>query len=199
MRRTITHPRSAACALLFAVLASTSAAAQSIDGAAPAVDPFARRQWILEVGSHGALETWNYNGSHEEMASIYTGITYGLGKGVTIKTGSSLYRVWQRGTDGYLFGVTAGVRSRVLRRPRWSIFWEFEVGVSESDTFVPPRGTRFNYLAAGGAGATIRLRGAVHALVGMRWVHVSNNSLAGRQRNPDIEAVGPTAGLLIGF
>jgi hypothetical protein len=199
MRRTITHPRSAACALLLAVLASTSAAAQSIAGAAPAVDPFARRQWSLELSSHGALETWNYNGSHEEMGAFYTGITYGLGKGVTVKAGSSLYRVWQRGTDGYLFGATAGVRSRVLRRPRWSIFWEFEVGVSESDTFVPPRGTRFNYLALGGGGATIRVGSGVHALVGMRWVHVSNNSLAGPSRNPDIEAVGPTIGFLIGF
>jgi hypothetical protein len=39
----------------------------------------------------------------------------------------------------------------------------------------------------------------VHALGGLRWVHVSNNSLAGRDRNPDIEAIGPTIGVLFGF
>jgi hypothetical protein len=30
-------------------------------------------------------------------------------------------------------------------------------------------------------------------------VHLSNNSLAGRSRNPDIEALGPTIGMLYGF
>ena len=199
MRRTITHPWSAACALLAAVLASSSAAAQSSAAAAPADDPFSRHRWNLELATHGAIETWNYNGSHEDMTSIDTGITYGVGRGVTLKMRSALYRVWQRGTDGYLFGVTTGVRSRILRHDRWSLFWEFEVGVSESDTYVPPRGTRFNYLALGGGGATLRIRPGVHALLGLRWVHVSNNGLAGRNRNPDIEAVGPTAGLLIGF
>jgi hypothetical protein len=87
----------------------------------------------------------------------------------------------------------------MLRRPRWSLYWEFQVGISESDTPVPPGGTRFNYLALGGIGAAWRLRPGVHALGGLRWVHVSNNSLAGRHRNPDIEAVGPMLGVLVGF
>jgi hypothetical protein len=113
--------------------------------------------------------------------------------------GSPLFRVWQRGIDAYLLGATAGVRSRVLRRGGWSLFWEFEVGVSEADTLVPPRGTRFNYLAQGGAGVTMRIRHGVHVLAGLRWIHVSNNGLAGSSRNPDIEAVGPTIGVLIGF
>ena len=125
------------------------------------------------------------------MAGEFAGITYGIRDGLALKIASPLYYVWQRGTDGYLFGLTWGVRGRLLRRPRWSAFWEFEVGVSESDTYVPPRGTRFNYLAIGGGGFTIRIRPGVHALGGLRWIHVSNNSLAGRDRNPDIEAIGP--------
>jgi hypothetical protein len=36
-------------------------------------------------------------------------------------------------------------------------------------------------------------------LGGITWVHVSNNGLAGRDRNPDIEAVGPRFGILLGF
>jgi hypothetical protein len=80
-----------------------------------------------------------------------------------------------------------------------SLFLEGEVGVSESDTYVPPRGTRFNYVALGAAGATIRLRPGLHLLTGMKLLHVSNNGLAGRNRNPDIEAVGPHASVLIRF
>lgn len=204
MRPTLTHAANRPWILLTLVFLSVAAAvgAQTPGRDAASrgsVDPFARRSWTLELTGHGALETWNYNISHEEMLAIIPGITYGLGKGVVLKLGLPLYRVWQRGTDAYLFGVTGGVRGRVLRRPRWSIFWEGEVGISEADTYLPPGGTRFNYLALGGAGVTLRMRQGLHALAGLRWIHVSNNSLAGRSRNPDIEAVGPTVGVLIGF
>jgi hypothetical protein len=175
---------------------STSAAAQ-VKNAED--DPFQRRAWNLELGGHGALETWNYNGSHEEMYAVRAGVTYGLGNGITFIAGWPLYFVSQRGVDGYLFGATFGLRGRMYRRGRLSAFLEFEVGLSDADTSIPPRGTRFNYLALGGLGTTIRLRPGVHLLTGLKWVHVSNNGLAGRDRNPDIEAVGPHASVLLRF
>ncbi len=162
-------------------------------------DPFARRGWHLEHGGHGALETWNYNISHEEMYGLRPGFAYGVGKGMTLIAGWPLYYVSQRGIDAYLLGATVGLRGRISRHGRLSTFFEFEVGISESDTSVPPRGTRFNYLALGGGGATLRLRPGVHLLSGLKWVHVSNNGLAGRHRNPDIEAVGVHSALLIRF
>src|SRR5688572_30471626 len=199
MRLTLAHCscRAVLLALAISLIPSPRVSAQTPSPATD--DTFARRAWSVELSAHGALETWNYNVSREEMLALVAGVTYGLGKGVVVKLESPLYRVWQRGTDGYLFGLTWGVRSRVLRRPRWSLFWEFEVGLSESDTFVPPGGTRFNYLAVGGGGVSWRVKPRVHALAGLRWVHVSNNSLAGRSRNPDIEAVGPVLGVLVGF
>ena len=196
MRRRLAHASRAPAALFTLLLISAVTSAQS-----PQVpeDPLARRGWHLELTSHGAIETWNYNISHENVLGLFAGVTYGIREGLAIKVASPLYYVWQRGTDAYLFGLTWGVRGRLVRKPRWSAFWEFEVGVSEADTCVPPRGTRFNYLAIGGGGLTIRLRPGVQALGGLRWVHVSNNSLAGRDRNPDIEAIGPTIGVLFGF
>lgn len=205
MRRTLTHARGCVAAVAAAAVVAMSAgrldaqAANVTSREAASDDPFARRSWSLELGGHGALETWNYNVSHEEMLAIVPGFTYGIGKGVVLKLGLPLYRVWQRGTDGYLFGVTWGARGRFLRGRQWSLYWEGEVGVSESDTYVPPGGTRFNYLALGGAGVTLRLCYGLHAVAGLRWVHVSNNSLAGRSRNPDIEAVGPALGMLVAF
>lgn len=127
------------------------------------------------------------------------GLMYGLRDGLTFIAGWPLYYISQRGVDGYLLGATVGIRGRVYRRGRWSAFLEFEVGISDADTSVPPRGTRFNYLALGGTGTTVRLRSGVHVLTGVKWIHVSNNGLAGRDRNPDIEAVGPHLALLIGF
>jgi hypothetical protein len=162
-------------------------------------DPFARRSWHLELGGHGALETWNYNGSREELYAAEAGLTYGLGNGITLRAAWPLYYVAQRNTDASLLGATIGVRGRIYRRGRLSMFLEGEVGVSEADTFVPPRGTRFNYVALGGVGFTTRIGRGLHLLSGLKLLHVSNNGLAGRDRNPDIEAVGPHAAVLMKF
>lgn len=200
MRLTIAHPHAAAlAAALVTCLAATASAQQPPAADPPTADAFATHGWHLELTGHGALEAWNYNGSHEETYGYTAGVTYGLGNGIVLIARTPLYYVSQRGVDGFLFGGTFGIRGRIYRRQRVSIFLEFEVGVSESDTPVPPRGTRFNYLALGSAGATIRVRSGVHLLAGLKWIHVSNNGLAGRDRNPDIEAVGPTVGVLLGF
>jgi lipid A 3-O-deacylase PagL len=186
-------------AVVAATLAGGEPPQPPAPGPAPAADPFASRGWHLELGWHGALETWNYNISHEEMYALVPGLAYGVGKGVVLTARAPIYYVAQRGTDGVLLGATFGVRSRVFRRPRWSLFWELDVGISQSDTSIPPRGTNFNYLALGGGGATFRLRDGVHLMSGLRWIHVSNGGLAGRDRNPDIEAVGIQTGVLIAF
>jgi hypothetical protein len=175
------------------------AAAQSVLPPATPDDPFARRGWHLQLAGHAAVETWNYNISHEELYALTPGMTYGVRDGIAVSATGPLYYVSQRGVDAWLLGATVGVRGRVYRRPRWSLYVEFDIGVSEADTPTPPRGTRFNYLALGGGGVTARVRPGVHLLAGLRWIHISNNGLAGRDRNPDIEAVGPQLGLLIGF
>jgi hypothetical protein len=179
------------------LLAPCAAGAQPAGGPAP--DAFSRRGWHLELSAHGAIETWNYNISHETLAGVSAGITYGLREGLVLTAAGPLYYVDQRGADAYLLGATFGVRQRVFRAGRTSAFLEFDVGVSKADGITPPRGTQFNYLAVGAAGATVRLRPGLHLLAGLRWIHVSNNSLAGPSRNPDIEAVGPQVGVLIGF
>jgi hypothetical protein len=198
MPRTIAQERIAALKpfLLSLVLLTglpTSAVAQ------PADDPFADRGWHLEISTDLALETWNYNGNREEMYGVVTGLTYGLRDGLVFTASAPLYYVSQRGVDAFILGGTFGVRGRLLRVRRSTIFAEFQVGVSQADTITPPRGTRFNYLALGGAGVIVPVSPTVHVLAALKWVHVSNASLAGRDRNPDIEAVGPRVGVLIGF
>ena len=162
-------------------------------------DPFARRAWNLQLAGHGASEAWNYNISHEELWGIVPGFTYGVGRGLAVTATWPMYYVAQRGPDVWMVAATIGVRGRLYRRGRVSAFWEVDMGVSKAETYIPPRGTRFNYLAGGGAGATVRLRPGTHLLAGLRWIHISNNGLAGRDRNPDIEAIGPQVGVLIAF
>ena len=165
----------------------------------PAEDLFDRRAWHLEFQGHAAIETWNYNISHENMAALIPGVTYGVGKSTVLVVHMPLYYVEQRGVDALLLGITWGVRNRFLKRERWGVYWEFEVGISKSDALTPPGGTRFNYLALGAAGVTRRLSRHAHLLAGLKWVHLSNNGHAGRRRNPDIEAVGPHVAVLTRF
>ena len=195
-----TRKLSAVAAHLVA-LALYPAALRAQPACAPAAadNPFSRRGWHLELSYHAAAETWNYNISREEMHGINAGLTYGLLEGLVLTARAPLYYVNQRGIDGFLLGATIGVRGVVYRHQRLSFFLEVDVGISESDTPVPPRGTRFNYLAQAGGGVTISLQPGVHLLAAMRWTHVSNGGFAGRDRNPDIEAVGPQVGLLLGF
>lgn len=198
MRLTIAHRRKVAGVLVVLMLAVVGTAhAQTPPDSAD--DPFAPRSWTLEFGANVAVETWNYNPSHETMHGVWQGFTYGIGKGVTIKAAWPLYYVDQRGTDAVVIGATIGMRGRVLGSARRSFFWEFDLGVSRADTFTPPGGTQFNYLVLGAIGVSARVARRTHLLASLRWVHVSNHSLAGRSRNPDIEAVGPHIGLLLGF
>src|SRR5687768_13837083 len=70
MRLTLTHGSAAAGVLAtFVMLLPLTARAQTParSPSRPADDPFARRAWTLELSGYGALETWNYNSSHEEM------------------------------------------------------------------------------------------------------------------------------------
>jgi hypothetical protein len=181
------------------VIASTISGSAQGARAAPGSDPFARRRWHLELGGAGAIEAWNYNISHEDLIAFVPGLTYGLRDGLVFTASWPMYYVFQRGADSYMLAGTFGVRGRVYRRPRWSTYLELRVGVSQADTIVPPRGTRFNFLALGGGGITARLRNGVHGFAGVEWLHISNAGREGDDRNPDIEAIGPKLGLLIAF
>jgi hypothetical protein len=166
---------------------------------APAADPFARHRWHFETGLHGALETWNYNGSHEELYGLAEGLSYGIRHGLALTLNQRIYYVSQRGNDSWLLGLTFGFRGRVYRRGRMTAFIEGDVGIADAAIAAPPRGTRFNYLAMGSGGVLVRLTPRVHGIAAVQWIHVSNNSLKGPGRNPDTEAVGPHLGVSIGF
>jgi hypothetical protein len=162
-------------------------------------DPFARGAWHFETAAIAALEAWNYNISHEELYGLDQGVTYGWRDGLAIRMQQRLIYVSQRAQDAVVLGVTIGVRTRVIERGRWSAFVQGDVGISHTALATPPRGTRFNYLAIGGGGAMVRVHPRVHLVSTLQLIHISNNGIKGASRNPDIEAIGPSLGLLIRF
>ena len=146
-----------------------------------------------------ALEAWNYNPSHEELYGLIQGVTYGIRNGLVLTVRQRLIYVSQRRNDSRVLGITGGLRGRIYRRGRASAFLQFDLGVSDAAVAVPPRGTRFNYLALGGGGFTWRINKRLDAITTLEVIHISNAGIAGPDRNPDIEAIGPSVGLIIGF
>jgi hypothetical protein len=190
MRPTILH------ALVLLVLSAPSARAQTFPAGG---DPFAAGRWHFEVDAVAAVEAWNYNISHEEMYGLSEGVTYGVGKGLVLRANQRFAYVSQRSEDAVLLGLTIGMRGRVYQRGRVSAFVQGDVGISHTAVATPPRGTRFNYLAAAGAGVTVRVRPRLHLVGTLQMVHVSNFGVKGPGRNPDIEAIGPSIGMIVGF
>ena len=182
---------------MFALVAR-DAHAQTAPSTAPG-DAFAKGRWRAEFFAQAALEAWNYNPSHEELYGLVQGVTYGLRDGLVLMARQRLYYVSQRRNDSRLLGLTTGLRGRVYRRGRTAAFLQFDVGISDAAVALPPGGTRFNYLAIGGGGVSVRINHRLQAVAALELIHVSNNGLAGHDRNPDIEAIGPSLGLSIGF
>jgi hypothetical protein len=161
--------------------------------------PFDAGRWHAEFATQAALEAWNYNISHEQLYGLSEGVTYGLTDGLVLTATQRIYYVSQQANDARVLSLTAGLRKRLYQRGRVSVFGEVAVGISDTAIATPPRGTRFNYLAIGAAGTLVRLRPRVYLLSHLQLTHLSNASLKGPSRNPDIEAVGVGIGLLLAF
>jgi Lipid A 3-O-deacylase (PagL) len=198
-------PRVALLAVLglsvFSSVASAQATTTQTQTAPPSTsdDPFARHAWRFEIDSEIASEAWNYNGSREEIYGLEAGFAYGLHRGLMLRTTFPVRYISQRGIDALQLSATFGFRGRVVGSARAALFWQFDLGVSFADTLAPRRGTRFNYLALGSVGGTFRLRGDIYGVTALRLLHLSNASLAGPSRNPDIEAIAIQVGVGWGF
>jgi hypothetical protein len=186
-------------ALVLVILSVVDGRAQSANNSTPDDDPFAAHRWHAEFALQAALEAWNYNTSHEELYGLQQGVTYGLRNGLVLMARQRLFYVSQRLNDTRILGLTGGLRARVYRSGRVSAFLQFDMGISDAAIATPPRGTRFNYLASGGGGAVVRLNSPLHLVTSLDLIHISNAGVKGPDRNPDIEAIGLTLGLLIGF
>lgn len=159
--------------------------------------PPTRRSSAVEVAGEIHREAWNYNASDEDLFGGSAGIWYPVGRNWSI--GSEVPVLWvhqERVASTPLAGVTL-IGRRHFQRANVSYFVEGGGGLSYSARFVPHRGTRFNYIAQAAVGIIHPTTRYAHLTVSLRFLHVSNNGLAGRDRNPDIEAFGIRVGLLM--
>jgi hypothetical protein len=178
------------------ILARTAGAQPALP---PPAAPFQKGTWMLTLSASTLAEAWNYNDSREEIYLASGGLRHELRDRLAVGLDLITAYVSQRGVDTYAMGWLAGAKWKVSGRTRRTLSLDIDVGMVRSEIPTPPRGTRFNYLFRTGLTGSAPLRGNVHAVAGIAWLHLSNNSLNGRGHNPDIQALGLTAGVLVPF
>jgi hypothetical protein len=156
-----------------------------------------RRSPALETSSEFQREAWNYNLSDEDLFGGTATLWYPLGRNWSI--GGEMLVLWvhQEPVPSTPLAGVALVGRRHFQRANLSYFVEGGGGMSYAARFVPNRGTRFNYVAEVAAGVVHATSRYAHLVASFRFLHVSNNSLAGHSRNPDIEAFGIRIGMLL--
>jgi hypothetical protein len=174
------------CALGLAAAAPGAPGAQDAQGASGA--PGAPGAWRIDVGVAGLREAWDFNESTESLAGAVAGVDRRVWRGVAVRGELLALRVIQDDEGSWLRGFTVGTRMRWGQGSLRPLV-DLSVGLSTATQPVPARGTRFNYLAAVGAGVELPL-GRARLTVTGRWLHASNNGREGRHRNPDIQSLG---------
>jgi hypothetical protein len=155
----------------------------------------------LELAGLYLIEAWDLNGTpRDRLAGGSLGVSLPVHESwaaVIELLGMQVVR--QAPPDAALVGLSALLRKRLTSGQQWSFVVEGGFGASYASVEVPARGTRFNYLLNAGAGVTRPVGRRTSLLLKIRLIHLSNNSLKGRDHNPDIQALGAQAGITVHF
>lgn len=109
------------------------------------------------------------------------------------------YWVDQVRDDTVLGGASLVLRWHFLADDRLSFFVDGIGGGSFAADDVPETGTHFNFTAKLGGGATFELRDNLHLIGGVRFFHLSNGNLNGRDENPSQDGVQYVVGVMWTF
>ncbi|MBI3265139.1 MAG: acyloxyacyl hydrolase [Acidobacteria bacterium] len=162
--------------------------------------PFDTQVTSIQFAGTMLVEAWDKNGSSETLG----GGTITLGRAFRGHSMAMLEAIFLRVSedglpDPYLAGFSLVLRRRVYEAGPASVFVEGGPGISFADAPTPAGGTRVNYLIQTGFGTMVQVSPGTHVVLGARYLHVSNNSLAGRNRNPDIQTVGGYLGVILRY
>ena len=148
-------------------------------------------RWRLQLVGGVFREAWDMNASREHLVGASVGVSRDLSRSWMLGFETHLMHVNQSPeVDAFLPAGTKVLRWRAYRGPNTTIFIEGGGGISYASNEVPGHGTRFNFVSQTGVGMARALNSRIELVGGLRWLHVSNNSLRGHSRNPDIQAVG---------
>jgi hypothetical protein len=133
----------------------------------------------------------------EDIWSLDVGGGYFVFDNLSLNVEFSAYRAIQTGEDAWIGGVAGVMRHHLFTfADRYSIFGDVSFGPTFASDEVPFDGTRFNFITRVGAGATARLSDDLHLMFGVRYFHLSNARIHGKDENPSINGVEGYVGLM---
>jgi len=101
--------------------------------------------------------------------------------------------------DTGIVGAGLQLRWHFLEAEKFSLFVDGGIGFTIADDEVPEGGTHFNYTPRGGVGASFELDEGVHLLGAVRFWHISNGNLHGRDENPSQDGIQYYVGVMFTF
>ena len=102
-------------------------------------------------------------------------------------------------TDVIIGGIGILGRTHLWHDDKWSIFVDGGGGVTFADNPFPTypyEGTHFNFTGKVGFGATYRLHDHAFLTGGVRYFHLSNGKIHGRDQNPTYDSIQFWAGYM---
>lgn len=100
-----------------------------------------------------------------------------------------VYYVDQPDEDARAVGLGVLARWAFFVRGGFALFLDGGGGVVYADPEVPEFGTHFNFTGKGGFGASLELNADLHLVGGVRYFHLSNGNIHGRDQNPSYDGV----------
>lgn len=174
--------------------------AQSIDVAEQATQGeshqrFPEALWGVEVAGSVFVESWDMNQFRERLGGAVVGVSRQMTSRWRLGLETNLLYVNQQPLgDVFLPSLCLMARVGMFEVGKTVVFAEVGAGASYASNEVPNHGTRFNLVSQTGVGVSRPVNARVDLVGGARWLHVSNNSLDGARRNPDIQAIGVYVG-----
>jgi len=156
-----------------------------------ATEAVATQTWAVELTGGFFVESWDMNQFREQLAGATVGLYRQLSPRWAIGFEAQMLHVNQTPASNVLMpALSLMLRWTALEVGETSVFFEGGAGPAYASGRVPTHGTQFNIVTQTGVGLSRRIVSRVDMLGGARWLHLSNNSLDGRWRNPDIQALG---------
>ncbi|MFQ5853474.1 MAG: acyloxyacyl hydrolase [Candidatus Binatia bacterium] len=158
-----------------------------------ATDPFAAGNRTL-VG-YGSVSAGK---SARKVYGGHLGVGYYVVDDLSLNVEGVGYVIEQANDTGGS-GVNLVGRWHYWRREEWSVYADGGVGlVYTRDTLRDP-GTHFNFTLQGGMGATYDLANGLIPMSGLRWFHISNARIRGKERNVGFDSPMFYLGLMMPF
>ena len=121
-----------------------------------------------------------------KMGGVRAGVGYYLYENLALRLELTGYSVSTEPGDTSAIQGSFGFRQHLLAWGRSSIFIDVGGGIFEAGRRVPEHGTDFNFTFHAGPGIAIPIADGLDFEGGVRYFHLSNAELEGRQRNPSV-------------